>query len=340
MLELSLGIILGGFIIVIVLKYLTYKDGKKSICENKEIVEELKKNKNKLKELLQELELLEKETRKKEIEQYDLKSQNETIEHKIQTLNDLYEHKKKTVSESLKDVYDAYKISAEENLNRSLEEAALNYQKAQEEYQKEYLTTLEETQKSFTDLIINRQEELEEVVKKLNEAKESYQALIKVSDNKYNIEDFTLQISPEDLVEIEKLREVIPYLRDPEALNKVIWAVYYQKPYQDLIVRLFGAKKHVCGIYKITYLKDGLIYIGQSVDIQRRFSEHIKRGLGAEPSTKNKLYVFMKKVGVENFSFELLEEVPKEELNKKEKYWIDFYQSDIYGLNGTKGNNT
>ena len=205
---------MGGFIIVIVLKYLTYKDGKKSICENKEIVEELKKNKGKLKELLRELELLEKETRKKEIEQYDLKSQKETIEHEIRSLNDLYEHKKKTVSESLKDIYDAYKISAEENLNRSLEEAALNYQKAREDYQKEYLNTLEETQKSFTDLIINRQEELEEVVRKLNEAKESYQALIKTSDNKYNIEDFTLQISPEDLVEIEKLREVIPYLKD------------------------------------------------------------------------------------------------------------------------------
>ena len=337
---LALGIILGAFIFLLVFKYLSYKDGKKSIYENKEIVQELKSNKGKLKELIKELELLEKETKKKELEQYDLKTQKEIIEHEIHTLNELYEHKRKTALDSLKDVYDAYKISAEENLDRSLEEVALNYQKAQEDYQKEYLETLEETQKSFADLITNRQEELEEVVKKLNEAKISYQALIKISDNKNNIEDFTLQIPPEDLVEIEKLREVLPYLREPEVLNKVIWTVYYQKPYQDLMIRLFGEKKRVCGVYKITYLKDGNIYIGQSVDIQRRFSEHIKKGLGAEPTSKNKLYTLMKKAGVENFSFELLEEIPKEELNKKEKYWIDFYQSDIYGLNGTKGNST
>ena len=59
------------------------------------------------------------------------------------------------------------------------------------------------------------------------------------------------EIFPEaDLEEIEKLRSIIPYLRDPEALNKVIWKVYYEKPYTDLIGRVVNGNK--TGIYKIT----------------------------------------------------------------------------------------
>lgn len=45
----------------------------------------------------------------------------------------------------------------------------------------------------------------------------------------------------------------------------------------------------------------------------------------------------MQKDGIWNFSFEVLEECPKEQLNEKEKLWIDLYQSNVYGLNSTKG---
>ncbi len=38
------------------------------------------------------------------------------------------------------------------------------------------------------------------------------------------------------------------------------------------------------------------------------------------------------------FSFELIEECPASQLNEKEKYWINMYQSDTAGLNLTKGN--
>jgi len=45
----------------------------------------------------------------------------------------------------------------------------------------------------------------------------------------------------------------------------------------------------------------------------------------------------MQKEGVWNFSFELLEECPKELLNEKEKFWIEMYQSNKLGLNTMKG---
>jgi hypothetical protein len=45
----------------------------------------------------------------------------------------------------------------------------------------------------------------------------------------------------------------------------------------------------------------------------------------------------MQTYGVWNFTFEVLEECSKEELNEKEKKWIELYQSNTVGYNGTKG---
>ena len=46
--------------------------------------------------------------------------------------------------------------------------------------------------------------------------------------------------------------------------------MYYEKAYTDLIGRVIGKAK-CCGIYKITNITDGKVYIGQSVDIAERF---------------------------------------------------------------------
>lgn len=51
---------------------------------------------------------------------------------------------------------------------------------------------------------------------------------------------YRLILSNDDKIEIIKLREVLPYLRDKEPLNKVIYKVYYEKPYADLVGRVVG----------------------------------------------------------------------------------------------------
>ena len=48
----------------------------------------------------------------------------------------------------------------------------------------------------------------------------------------------------------------------------------------------------------------------------------------------------MQKDGLYNFTFEILEEVPRSDLNDREAYWIGFYKTKEFGLNGTKGNVT
>lgn len=141
---------------------------------------------------------------------------------------------------------------------------------------------------------------------------------------------YRLILTEIDLLEIERLREVAPFLRDSEPLNKVIWKVYYEKPYTDLVGRVVG-KNVKTGIYKITNLKNGMCYVGQAVNIADRWRQHIKRGIGAEVPTRNKLYPAMLSIGVENFSFEIVEECERGLLNEREDYWQDYFQAKEFG---------
>lgn len=55
-------------------------------------------------------------------------------------------------------------------------------------------------------------------------------------------------------------------------------------------------------------------------NIRERWRQHIKRGVGAETPTRNKLYPAMQENGPENFTFEIIEKVKPEELNEREDY--------------------
>jgi len=88
------------------------------------------------------------------------------------------------------------------------------------------------------------------------------------------------------------------------------------------------------GIYKILS-PNGRIYIGQSIDIEKRWDIH--KGLYSNDDTK--LIRSFKKYGVNNHKFEIIEECSKEFLNIKEKYWVNFYNSIKEGLNIEEGGN-
>jgi group I intron endonuclease len=87
------------------------------------------------------------------------------------------------------------------------------------------------------------------------------------------------------------------------------------------------------GIYKITS-PNKKIYIGQSVNIKKRWNQYQtiqKTGIGRH------IYNSLKKYGPENHTFEIIEECSLEQLNEREIYWINFYNSLNEGLNLTDG---
>lgn len=93
-------------------------------------------------------------------------------------------------------------------------------------------------------------------------------------------------------------------------------------------------------IYKITNIINGKIYIGQTTQtMSKRWKNHL-RDCGKERN--NKFYNAIKKYGQENFNVELVEEniMSRDELNKKEKYWISYYDCHKNGYNSTIGGET
>jgi hypothetical protein len=137
-------------------------------------------------------------------------------------------------------------------------------------------------------------------------------------------------LSAADLHEIELLRQVEPYLRDKEPLNKVIWKCYYEKPTTDIIGRVIGSGAHT-GIYKITEIASGKCYVGQAANLSERWKQHIKRGVGADAPTRNKLYPAMIAAGPENFTFEVVEECDRLLLDEREDYWQDYFKAKEFG---------
>jgi len=95
------------------------------------------------------------------------------------------------------------------------------------------------------------------------------------------------------------------------------------------------------GIYKIVNQINQQKYIGQSTNIERRWQRHIRDAFDENGRAYNyPLYKAIRKYGIENFSFEIIEECSVEELNEKEKYWINYYNTYFNGYNQTLGGNS
>lgn len=90
-----------------------------------------------------------------------------------------------------------------------------------------------------------------------------------------------------------------------------------------------------CGIYKIENLINGKVYIGQSVQLKKRWGVHKAKAKENKRHDDNHLYSAMKKYGIENFKYDVIEYCSVEELNDREIYWISYYDS----TNRNKGYN-
>lgn len=96
----------------------------------------------------------------------------------------------------------------------------------------------------------------------------------------------------------------------------------------------------ICGIYKIENKVNGKIYIGQSVDIKSRWRGH-RHYLNTNTCNNDYLQKAWNKYKKDNFKFEIMEECLKDELNEKEIYYINKFNStnDKFGYNLEGGGN-
>ena len=93
-------------------------------------------------------------------------------------------------------------------------------------------------------------------------------------------------------------------------------------------------KEIICGIYCISNLINNKKYIGQSIDIYRRWAQEKKLKRLNEHLLRS-----MQKHGINNFKFEILVVCQPDQLNDLEKYYIELYNTTDpdYGYNKTFG---
>ncbi len=91
------------------------------------------------------------------------------------------------------------------------------------------------------------------------------------------------------------------------------------------------------GIYKYENKINGKIYIGLSTNIENRYKQRLYDAEHLEERRCSGIDYAIKKYGIENFEFQIIEECPSEKLDEREKYWINFYDSYNNGYNRTIG---
>ena len=94
-------------------------------------------------------------------------------------------------------------------------------------------------------------------------------------------------------------------------------------------------------IYIIKNKVNSKVYIGQtSQSPQTRFKQHMKPSTCKQRGTY-KIYNAINKYGKENFYYEVLEKnINEEEIDEKEIYYINLYNSYENGYNSTRGGDT
>ena len=129
---------------------------------------------------------------------------------------------------------------------------------------------------------------------------------------------------------------VVPRLNNKEVVNKLIWSEYIQSPTKDMLDAILPSKE--CpGIYKITNINTKKSYIGRSTNVYKRLQDHIKSSCGIATIADQKIHHAMRDEGIWNFHFDLLEECEKSKLGEREKYYIEFFQTQKYGYNAVAG---
>ena len=269
--------------------------------------------------------------------EYELyKTTNETILSENNKLTTQIEEGKKHLS-TIQNAIDNQQEMSSNAFKNYCDILEKKYKEVEEEHDME----IEALNTAYSNLQLKLLREADEVRSDLDKIKATRTAAIEAARREKDIENnltfYCLDISDADKRDIAKLEALKPSLNKPRVLSMLIWQTWFQKPLKALSANVVGATD-ATGIYKITNIKTKECYIGQAIHIKDRWVEHVKCGLGIDTPAGNKLYKAIQEFGLWNFSFEVLEKCPREQLNEKEKYYIDLYSSYDYGYNSTRGN--
>ena len=150
--------------------------------------------------------------------------------------------------------------------------------------------------------------------------------------NEENAHRITLSL--EDKSDIEYLVSIEKNINNKELLHKLIWTEYIQRPFNQMLKNTLGLSSPKNVIYCIENIKTHKKYIGKTRgEYKDRQINHIKASLSigtiSHQEIHNALFGHW-----DEFAFYIIEEVKDEsKLSEREKYYINFYETDKYGYN-------
>ena len=280
--------------------------------------------------------------------------QTEEINHKLETTTTYLKNKKEKLIETLhyleeQELKQNNKIKELtemiENMNRNANSAFEQYVETLEnsynQIEREFENSIETLDISYATVQDQYLSKIDSVKADLDKITKTRAAAMEAQLNEERIkkekEFYSIKLSALELKDVKVLRSIEPQLNNPRVLSMLIWQTFYRDKMTEVCNNVLGLPI-VSGIYKITNQLNGVCYVGQAVDVAKRWKDHAKCGLGIDAPASNKLYIAMQQDGLENFTWELLEKCTTNELNEKEKFYIELYQAKEYGYNSTKGN--
>lgn len=313
MLKIAISLLSILFIIDVVLIMLCLKEKHELSKTNFYNQEEQNQQKKALEEIEQKIALNKQQNQALEVEINDKLAQVSAAQERYDTLT--------SNLVQIQDTYDVLVKQAEQNYVAELEELK---RKNKEEIDEANL---------ITQVAINKiNEQVDDCQKLYASLISSYQIANEESDARRHV-----QISLTTREDIDfMLNYVSSRLKNPTIISKLIWSEYFQKPTNDMLDFVLPSRD-CAGIYKITNDETKEAYIGRSVSVRKRLTDHIKSALGIDTIADQHVHQVMREKGIWNFTFELIEECPREKLNEREKYYIEFFHTDQYGYNQKAG---
>ena len=190
----------------------------------------------------------------------------------------------------------------------------------------EQIKRLEKAQQDIANITLAQEERFEALLAPIKQyEKEKQERLF-----------YTIQVPEEYKTDIDfLLTTVAAKIQHPDIINKLIWSEYV-KPYIDQTFKRVGIQDKP-GIYKLTNLESNKCYIGKSTNVKKRLSDHFKASVGINIIADQLVHHEILRTGYWNWTIEVIIYCDKDKLNELEKYYIDFFKSNEWGFNKSKG---
>lgn len=310
-----LNYILGGLLIISLVLLIVF------VCKYRKVINSSIEKINQIYNKHHE-ELVERSKVTTEVWEQKIKFYEQRARDAEQHFNEMVAHEQQNIDKQLQ----LYREKEEEKMKFDFLEIADEYKEKTDQLKQEFEKLKEKNNLEVAALNI-----------KINEYQAKYLAIQEEERKKLLLEkekeSHTLQLSEPDKCDIQYLVSIIPNLRHPEILYKLIWTEFLQKPFQDMIKRLFGSDIPKNVIYCIENIETHQKYIGKTAgEVSKRWAEHIKTSLMIGGVSRSKIHdkLFLH---WDEFMFSVVEVVDDDKLSDREKFYINLYQSNIYGYN-------